>query len=124
MLEVLYVEVLQRNHDGDWGTKFGMLIEYLFEKFPNLELRRLSKQLFEICRHSTRPQKRDSRYSEYKQRTQQAVVLSKGEKSGTVRLGHKSAKLVKLSSTGSTNVMEFNWIKGERGFIIHITLGF
>ncbi|KAL3651364.1 hypothetical protein CASFOL_004366 [Castilleja foliolosa] len=32
MLEYSNVEVLRRNHVGDWGTLFGMLIEYLFEK--------------------------------------------------------------------------------------------
>ncbi|WRX33906.1 Arginyl tRNA synthetase N-terminal domain - like 1 [Theobroma cacao] len=37
MLEFSKVEVLRRNHVGDWGTQFGMLIEFLFEKFPNFE---------------------------------------------------------------------------------------
>ncbi|PNY06482.1 arginine-tRNA ligase cytoplasmic-like, partial [Trifolium pratense] len=38
MLEFSRVElVTRRNHVGDWGTQFGMLIEYLFEKFPNQE---------------------------------------------------------------------------------------
>ncbi|XP_020220810.1 arginine--tRNA ligase, cytoplasmic isoform X1 [Cajanus cajan] len=36
MLEFSHVEcVIRRNHVGDWGTQFGMLIAYLFEKFPN-----------------------------------------------------------------------------------------
>ncbi|THG12425.1 hypothetical protein TEA_002426 [Camellia sinensis var. sinensis] len=38
MLEFSNVEVLRRNHVGDWGTQFGMLIEFLFEKFPNVEV--------------------------------------------------------------------------------------
>ncbi|KAL0308559.1 UNVERIFIED_CONTAM: Arginine--tRNA ligase, chloroplastic/mitochondrial [Sesamum radiatum] len=38
MLEFSKVEVLRRNHVGDWGTQFGMLIEYLFEKFPSGEV--------------------------------------------------------------------------------------
>ncbi|XP_011074325.1 arginine--tRNA ligase, cytoplasmic isoform X1 [Sesamum indicum] len=38
MLEYSNVEVLRRNHVGDWGTQFGMLIEYLFEKFPSGEV--------------------------------------------------------------------------------------
>ncbi|KAG5547381.1 hypothetical protein RHGRI_013164 [Rhododendron griersonianum] len=38
MLEFSNVEVLRRNHVGDWGTQFGMLIEFLFEKFPNMEV--------------------------------------------------------------------------------------
>ncbi|XP_010415196.1 PREDICTED: arginine--tRNA ligase, cytoplasmic [Camelina sativa] len=37
MLEFSKVEVLRRNHVGDWGTQFGMLIEYLFEKFPDTD---------------------------------------------------------------------------------------
>ncbi|XP_026446703.1 arginine--tRNA ligase, cytoplasmic-like isoform X1 [Papaver somniferum] len=37
MLEYSNVEVLRRNHVGDWGTQFGMLIEYMFEKFPDWE---------------------------------------------------------------------------------------
>ncbi|XP_041006322.1 arginine--tRNA ligase, chloroplastic/mitochondrial-like isoform X2 [Juglans microcarpa x Juglans regia] len=37
MLEFSSVEVLRRNHVGDWGTQFGMLIEFLFEKFSNWE---------------------------------------------------------------------------------------
>ncbi|CAA2968976.1 arginine--tRNA ligase, chloroplastic mitochondrial-like isoform X2 [Olea europaea subsp. europaea] len=38
MLEYSNVNVLRRNHVGDWGTQFGMLIEYLFEMFPNGEV--------------------------------------------------------------------------------------
>ncbi|KAL7155466.1 hypothetical protein ABFS83_03G077100 [Erythranthe nasuta] len=37
MLEFSNVKVLRRNHVGDWGTQFGMLIEYLFELFPGGE---------------------------------------------------------------------------------------
>ncbi|KAM0004779.1 putative arginine--tRNA ligase [Helianthus debilis subsp. tardiflorus] len=38
MLEYSKVDVLRRNHVGDWGTQFGMLIEFLFEKFPDGEV--------------------------------------------------------------------------------------
>ncbi|EOA34029.1 hypothetical protein CARUB_v10021527mg [Capsella rubella] len=37
MLEYSNVEVLRRNHVGDWGTQFGMLIEYLFEQCPDTD---------------------------------------------------------------------------------------
>ncbi|THU51982.1 hypothetical protein C4D60_Mb06t36810 [Musa balbisiana] len=37
MLEFSNVEVLRRNHVGDWGTQFGMLIEHLFDQFPDWE---------------------------------------------------------------------------------------
>ncbi|KAH8741310.1 hypothetical protein FG386_000217 [Cryptosporidium ryanae] len=35
ILEYLGFEVLRVNHVGDWGTQFGMLIEYLREIYPN-----------------------------------------------------------------------------------------
>ncbi|GKC77921.1 arginine--tRNA ligase, chloroplastic/mitochondrial-like protein isoform X2 [Tanacetum coccineum] len=38
MLEFSKVKVLRRHHVGDWGTQFGMLLEYLFEQFPNGEV--------------------------------------------------------------------------------------
>eukprot|EP00249_Psilotum_nudum_P013473 c24350_g1_i2 orf=379-2196(+) len=37
ILEYCNVKVLRRNHVGDWGTQFGMLIQYLFEEHPNWE---------------------------------------------------------------------------------------
>ncbi|KAF7813888.1 arginine--tRNA ligase, cytoplasmic-like isoform X1 [Senna tora] len=80
MLEFSHVEVLRRNHVGDWGTQFGMLIEFLFEKFPNLEevneaaigdlqaFYKASKQRFDSD-------------PEFKQRAQQAVVCLQGGES-------------------------------------------
>ncbi|XP_004513061.1 arginine--tRNA ligase, cytoplasmic-like [Cicer arietinum] len=39
MFEFSRVElVTRRNHVGDWGTQFGMLIAYLFEKFPDQDV--------------------------------------------------------------------------------------
>jgi len=37
ILEFCGHEVHRLNHVGDWGTQFGMLIEYMKEKFPNFE---------------------------------------------------------------------------------------
>ncbi|KAJ7973769.1 Arginine-tRNA ligase [Quillaja saponaria] len=77
MLEFSHVEVLRRNHVGDWGTQFGMLIEYLFEKFPNWEdvneaaigdlqaFYKASKQRFDTD-------------SVFKEKAQKAVVLLQG----------------------------------------------
>lgn len=32
---VTYQQVLRHNHVGDWGTQFGMLINYMREAYPN-----------------------------------------------------------------------------------------
>ncbi|KAJ8751036.1 hypothetical protein K2173_016217 [Erythroxylum novogranatense] len=77
MLEFSKVEVLRRNHVGDWGTQFGMLIEFLFEKFPKFEdvnesaigdlqaFYKASKQRFDTD-------------AEFKDRAQRAVVRLQG----------------------------------------------
>ncbi|KAF3442957.1 hypothetical protein FNV43_RR16875 [Rhamnella rubrinervis] len=80
MLEYSNVEVLRRNHVGDWGTQFGMLIEFLFESFPNSEdvsetaigdlqgFYKASKQRFDSD-------------AAFKERAQQAVVRLQGGES-------------------------------------------
>ncbi|KAJ1348603.1 putative arginine--tRNA ligase, cytoplasmic [Parelaphostrongylus tenuis] len=35
LLETVGFDVLRINHIGDWGTQFGMLIAYLYDKYPN-----------------------------------------------------------------------------------------
>ncbi|XP_050215690.1 arginine--tRNA ligase, cytoplasmic-like [Mercurialis annua] len=77
MLEFSKVDVLRRNHVGDWGTQFGMLIEFLFEKFPNFEdiNERAIGDLQEFYKASK--QRFDSD-SEFKERAQRAVVRLQG----------------------------------------------
>ncbi|EFH51384.1 hypothetical protein ARALYDRAFT_904472 [Arabidopsis lyrata subsp. lyrata] len=73
MLEYSKVEVLRRNHVDDWGTKFGMLIEYLFEKFPDTDSVIETDVVFDRC--FTRHQKKKFDLDEdFKERAQQAVV--------------------------------------------------
>ncbi|KAJ4708553.1 Arginine-tRNA ligase [Melia azedarach] len=79
MLEFSNVEVLRRNHVGDWGTQFGMLIEFLFDEFPNSEdvNETAIGQLQDFYKKSK--QRFDSD-SEFKERAQRAVVrLQSGE---------------------------------------------
>eukprot|EP00250_Pteridium_aquilinum_P012236 c20590_g1_i2 orf=786-2864(-) len=78
MLEYCNVEVLRTNHVGDWGTQFGMLIEYLFEVNPQWDdsdedqavdklqaLYKASKQKFDVD-------------PLFKEKAQHAVVLLQG----------------------------------------------
>ncbi|XP_058213303.1 arginine--tRNA ligase, chloroplastic/mitochondrial isoform X2 [Rhododendron vialii] len=77
MLEFSNVEVLRRNHVGDWGTQFGMLIEFLFEKFPNMEV--VSDQAIGDLEafYKASKQRFDSDPG-FKERAQQAVVSLQG----------------------------------------------
>ncbi|KAJ1376046.1 Rossmann-like alpha/beta/alpha sandwich fold [Sesbania bispinosa] len=75
MLEFSRVEaVIRRNHVGDWGTQFGMLIAYLFEKFPNPE--DVSEAAIGDLQAFYKASKvRFDNDAEFKQRAQQAVIL-------------------------------------------------
>ncbi|KAL7234571.1 hypothetical protein ACSBR1_018068 [Camellia fascicularis] len=77
MLEFSNVEVLWRNHVGDWGTQFGMLIEFLFEKFPNVEV--VNDQAIGDLEafYKASKQRLDSDPG-FKERAQQAVVSLQG----------------------------------------------
>uniref|UniRef100_A0A0D6QSD5 arginine--tRNA ligase n=1 Tax=Araucaria cunninghamii TaxID=56994 RepID=A0A0D6QSD5_ARACU len=77
MLEFSKVEVLRRNHVGDWGTQFGMLIEYLFEEFPNWE--ELGEQAIgDLQTFYKTSKKKFDEDSAFKERAQQAVVQLQG----------------------------------------------
>ncbi|XP_057447253.1 arginine--tRNA ligase, cytoplasmic-like isoform X2 [Lotus japonicus] len=78
MLEFSRVEfIIRRNHVGDWGTQFGMLITYLFEKFPNLD--DVSEAAIGDLQAFYKASKvRFDDDPEFKQRAQQAVILLQG----------------------------------------------
>ncbi|OII75480.1 uncharacterized protein cubi_02001 [Cryptosporidium ubiquitum] len=76
ILEYLEFEVLRINHVGDWGTQFGMLIEYLREEYPNFveNLPEIS-DLQEFYKNS---KKRFDTDPQFKLRSQQNVVKLQG----------------------------------------------
>uniref|UniRef100_A0A1J3CAN3 arginine--tRNA ligase n=1 Tax=Noccaea caerulescens TaxID=107243 RepID=A0A1J3CAN3_NOCCA len=77
MLEYSGVEVVRRNHVGDWGTHFGMIIEHLFENFPGSESAALTTigDLQALYRESKAKFKRDP---VFKEKAQRAVVRLQG----------------------------------------------
>ncbi|KAK1391265.1 Arginine--tRNA ligase [Heracleum sosnowskyi] len=77
MLEFSNVEVLRRNHVGDWGTQFGMLIEYLFDTFPDLEDAN-DQAIGDLETFYKASKKRFDSDSSFKERAQQAVVRLQG----------------------------------------------
>ncbi|KAF0926639.1 hypothetical protein E2562_026995 [Oryza meyeriana var. granulata] len=77
MFEFSNVEVLRRNHVGDWGTQFGMLIQYLFEKFPNWE-EIGSQAIGDLQTFYKASKHRFDGDPEFKDRAQQAVVRLQG----------------------------------------------
>ncbi|KFK38730.1 hypothetical protein AALP_AA3G153100 [Arabis alpina] len=73
MLEYSKVEVLRRNHVGDWGTQFGMIIEYLFEEFPDSDS--VPRHQLKIFRQSNAKCEKDP---DFKKKAQKAVVRIQG----------------------------------------------
>ncbi|KAE9600349.1 putative arginine--tRNA ligase [Lupinus albus] len=95
MLEFSHVEVLRRNHVGDWGTQFGMLIEFLFEKFPNPE--EVNEAAIGDLQVFYKASKlRFDSDSEFKQRAQQAVVRLQG---GEIRYRKAWKQICEISRT-------------------------
>lgn len=79
MLEFSRVDVLRRNHVGDWGTQFGMLIEYLFEMFPDWE-EAAEQAIGDLQEFYKASKKRFDEDPSFKERAQLAVVqLQSGE---------------------------------------------
>ncbi|XP_031109940.1 arginine--tRNA ligase, chloroplastic/mitochondrial-like isoform X2 [Ipomoea triloba] len=77
MLEFSNVDVLRRNHVGDWGTQFGMLIEYLFEKFPNWEAAS-PQAIGDLEAFYKASKQRFDSDPDFKERAQKAVVSLQG----------------------------------------------
>ncbi|KAJ9183884.1 hypothetical protein P3X46_007683 [Hevea brasiliensis] len=77
MLEFSKVDVLRRNHVGDWGTQFGMLIEFLFEKFPNFEDVN-ERAIGDLQAFYKASKQRFDTDSAFKERAQKAVVCLQG----------------------------------------------
>jgi arginyl-tRNA synthetase len=72
VLEWMGHEVLRRNHVGDWGTQFGMLITHLKDQFPNfLSERPPIADLQEFYKAS---KKRFDAEEDFKKRAYEAVV--------------------------------------------------
>ncbi|KAH7850954.1 hypothetical protein Vadar_005108 [Vaccinium darrowii] len=120
MLEFSNVEVLRRNHVGDWGTQFGMLIEYLFEKFPNMEV--VSDQAIGDLEafYKASKQRFDSD-PVFKERAQHAVVSLQG---GEERYRKAWSKICEISRQGYERVYERLGIgleeKGESFYNLYI----
>ncbi|CAI9774187.1 unnamed protein product [Fraxinus pennsylvanica] len=101
MLEYSNVNVLRRNHVGDWGTQFGMLIEYLFEIFPNGEVNDQAIGDLEAFYKASK-QRFDSDPA-FKERAQQAVVSLQG---GEERYRTAWAQICEISRKGYERVYE------------------
>ncbi|XBI16581.1 hypothetical protein VPH35_058817 [Triticum aestivum] len=79
IFEFANIEVLRRNHVGDWGTQFGMLIQFLFEKFPNGE-EAANQAIGDLQSFYRDAKKKFDENPDFKGRAQQAVVrLQRGE---------------------------------------------
>lgn len=81
-LEFSGVTVEKRNHLGDWGTQFGMLIEYMREVHPDFLTN--PPELTELCAFYKASKKRFDEDAEFKKRAQMQVVsLQSGDEFAT-----------------------------------------
>jgi arginyl-tRNA synthetase len=79
VLEFVGHEVLRLNHVGDWGTQFGMLIEYMRDEFPNFQKTR--PPISDLQSFYKKARERFNSDEEFKKRSQLAVVkLQAGDK--------------------------------------------
>lgn len=101
MLEYSKVDVLRRNHVGDWGTQFGMLIEFLFEKFPSGEVNDQAIGELEVFYKASK-QRFDSD-PEFKERAQKAVVSLQG---GEEKFRKAWAQICEISRKGYEKVYQ------------------
>ncbi|CAL5438211.1 unnamed protein product [Camellia sinensis] len=109
MLEFSNVEVLRRNHVGDWGTQFGMLIEFLFEKFPNVEVVN-DQAIGDLEAFYKASKQRFDNDPGFKERAQQAVVSLQG---GEEKYRKAWAQICEISRRGYQRVYQRLGIKIE-----------
>ncbi|KAL7254189.1 hypothetical protein ACSBR1_008568 [Camellia fascicularis] len=109
MLEFSNVEVLRRNHVGDWGTQFGMLIEFLFEKFPNVEVVN-DQAIGDLEAFYKASKQRFDSDPGFKERAQQAVVSLQG---GEEKYCKAWAQICEISRRGYQRVYQRLGIKIE-----------
>ncbi|KAD0001308.1 hypothetical protein E3N88_08478 [Mikania micrantha] len=101
MLEYSKVDVLRRNHVGDWGTQFGMLIEFLFEKFPDGKVNDQDIGELEVFYKASK--QRFDGDAEFKERAQRAVVSLQG---GEEKYRKAWAQICEISRKGFEKVYQ------------------
>ncbi|OII78294.1 arginyl-tRNA synthetase family protein [Cryptosporidium andersoni] len=76
IFEYLGYEVLRINHVGDWGTQFGMLIEYLKEQYPDYTAN--IPEISDLQEFYRSAKKKFDQDPEFKLRSQKSVVKLQG----------------------------------------------
>ena len=74
LLEFQGHDVLRLNHIGDWGTQFGMLIQYLRESHPEAAANPEKLEIVDLEQFYREAKKRDDEDAEFAQRARKAVV--------------------------------------------------
>jgi len=80
VLEYLGHEVIRHNHIGDWGTQFGMLIAYMFERFDRSQIEAGKFEISDLNAFYRDAQKRYSSDERFAERARAMVVaLQRGD---------------------------------------------
>jgi arginyl-tRNA synthetase len=75
VLQGLGHRILPQNHIGDWGTQFGMLIEFLFERFPVADIASRSLAIGDLNVFYQDAKKKFDADPEFADRARKRVVL-------------------------------------------------
>jgi arginyl-tRNA synthetase len=100
--EFLGHEVLRRNHVGDWGTQFGMLIAHLEDECPQALEAESGVDLGDIVQFYREAKQRFDADEEFKQRSRRAVVGLQAGEEHAVRDGKRFAISPRNNSNAST----------------------
>lgn len=84
VFEFLGEEVLRLNHVGDWGTQFGMLIEYMRETVPDVLTGDTDTDLSSLMHWYKSSKKRFDEDPEFKKRSQLQVIKLQGGDEATL----------------------------------------
>ncbi len=84
VFEFLGESVIRLNHVGDWGTQFGMLIEYMRENAPEVLTGKTQTDLPSLMQWYKNSKKRFDEDSDFKKRAQLQVIKLQGGDEATL----------------------------------------
>lgn len=106
VFEFLGDNVLRLNHVGDWGTQFGMLIEYMRETVPEVLLGKTQTDLPSLMQWYKNSKKRFDEDADFKKRAQLQVIKLQGGDEATRASWHIICDISRTSYEQIYNLLD------------------